>query len=226
MSGPYPYARFIMPYQYAPSPTGAPLDGAKLYFFLSGTSEPLDTFADQALSQPNTNPVIADGAGIFPAIFLDPASAYKAVLTDKDGATQWAADPVSIFNPDETTSSTVVVAECTVDGNGQVPQVGICGDAYLPVGCTLSAAVAQSNVAGDVQVDVWVAPFVTNTPPTAQNSITASDPVELSSSVSSIDTALTGWTKALAANSAIRFNIVSIDTITRFTITLVGNASQ
>jgi hypothetical protein len=221
MTAPTPWSRFVLPLQYAASDTGAPLAGGKLYFFATGTSEPLDTYADATLSTPNTNPVVADQAGVFPPIFLAQAQ-YKVMLTDSSDVEVYTADPVAPFVPTAFSVSGTVVVECVVDGNGQIPLTGICGDAYLPVGATLVAAVLQANEAGSLVVDVWAAPFVVNTPPGPGNSITASAPPTLDSSQSSIDTTLTGWDTALAAGTAVRFNLVSISTITRFTLTLVG----
>lgn len=224
MIGPYPYARFQMPFAYAADSTGTPLVGGQLYFYVSGTSEPLDTYADPALSRPNTNPVVADASGSWPAIFLAQQN-YKVVLVDVNGNTIWSADPVAPVVIPVTIAQTTVVIECTIDGNNQTPQTGVCGDAYCPVACTLSSAVMQADVAGSAIIDVWVAPFVTNTPPTNKDSITASDPPTLSSSVSSIDTVLSGWTLQIPAGSALRFNINSISDLTRVSLTLVGTTS-
>ena len=52
MAAPTPWSRFYMPHQYAPDVTGAPLPGAKLYFYASGTATPLDTFSEATLSIP------------------------------------------------------------------------------------------------------------------------------------------------------------------------------
>lgn len=221
MTAPTPYSRFYMPFAYAADDTGAPASGDKLYFYESGTSTPLDTYADDTLSIPNENPVRADQGGNFPAIFLAQAQ-YKVVRVRADGTEVWNADPVAPFIPADVTEPTTVVIECTVDGNSQVPAAGVCADLYVPFACTITQAVLQADEPGDLVVDVWAAPFVVNTPPNATNSITASDPPELSSSVSSSDSTLTGWTVNIPANTALRFNIVSIDTITRFTLTLVA----
>jgi hypothetical protein len=231
MSGPYPYARFGMPFAYAAGPDGVPLDGAKLYFYVSGTSQPLDTYADDALSFANENPVVANGAGIFPAIFLDPTRVYKAVLVRKsnsgnqteDGATVWSADPVAIFNPEDTASERFVVSQLVVDGNGQVPSAGVCGDDFIPPACSLQYWVLQANEAGSLVLDVWARAFEVNNPPTAADSITASAQPSLDSAQSSTDSSLMGWTKDLAAQTALRYNIVSCATLTRFTFTLVGS---
>lgn len=86
--------RFNLPRQTALDANGAPIAGARLHFYESGTTRPADTFADVALSVPNTNPVVADSAGRFGDIFLR-ASDYKVVLTDAAGAVVWTADPLS-----------------------------------------------------------------------------------------------------------------------------------
>lgn len=73
--------------------------GAKLEFFATGTTTQVDTFSDIGLTPSNvhSNPVEANGDGVFPAIFADDFSVIKAVLTDKDGALIGfkVADPAS-----------------------------------------------------------------------------------------------------------------------------------
>lgn len=72
---------------------GNVLPGAKLYFYVSGTDTPQDTFADSDLTVPNENPVEAEGDGTFPAIVLGPAP-YKVVLKRADDTLVWTVDPV------------------------------------------------------------------------------------------------------------------------------------
>lgn len=84
--------RFVLPYQTVIDPNGVPLPGALLYFYVSGTTTPLNTYSDPLLTTPNTNPVVANSAGVFPNIFL--SGNYKVVLTDSSNNQQWTADPV------------------------------------------------------------------------------------------------------------------------------------
>lgn len=84
--------RFVMPRQTIYDANGAPVSGAKLYFYVAGTSSPQDTYSDEALSIPNTNPVIADAAGRFGPIFLQGLS-YKVTVTDSDEVQIWTEDP-------------------------------------------------------------------------------------------------------------------------------------
>lgn len=56
--------------------------GAKVGFFLTGTSTPTNTYQDSALTTPHTNPVVADSAGRLPAIYLNPSIVYRVTFTD------------------------------------------------------------------------------------------------------------------------------------------------
>lgn len=80
------------------SSTGAPLPGALLYWYATGTTTPLATYSDEALSTPNTNPVVADANGRFPAIWLQSAE-YKMILKTSDGVTVRTRDPIDGTNP-------------------------------------------------------------------------------------------------------------------------------
>lgn len=86
-------ARFVLPYQTVVDANGVPIPGAQLFFYASGTSTPINTYSDAALTVPNTNPVVANAAGVFPNIFMLPVY-YKVVLTDSLGDQIWTADPV------------------------------------------------------------------------------------------------------------------------------------
>lgn len=54
---------------------------AKLYWYVGGTTTPVNTFTTSALDVENSNPVEADADGRFPAIWLAPGT-YKYILTD------------------------------------------------------------------------------------------------------------------------------------------------
>jgi hypothetical protein len=86
--------RFVLPYQTVVDGTGVPIPGAQLNFYASGTNTRLNTYSDALLTTPNTNPVVANSAGVFPSIFLN--GNYKVVLTDSAVPPNqiWTADPV------------------------------------------------------------------------------------------------------------------------------------
>lgn len=85
--------RLPPPFFTALDANGNPYAGAKLYFYVTGTSTPKDTYSDAALSTPNANPVVADAGGVFGSIFMS-NEAYKVVLKTSADVTVWTADPV------------------------------------------------------------------------------------------------------------------------------------
>ena len=62
---------------------GDPLSGGKIQFDETGTSTPKTTYSDDALSVPNTNPVILSAAGRQPSIFFD-GSAKATLFSSAD----------------------------------------------------------------------------------------------------------------------------------------------
>lgn len=61
-----------------------PLPGALLYSYFSGSSTPQPLYANGSLSTPLSNPVVADGTGAFPPMFMS-AAAYRITITDAVG---------------------------------------------------------------------------------------------------------------------------------------------
>ena len=67
---------------------GNPYAGGLLYFYETGTTTPLDTYSNETLASANANPVVANSAGLFGAIYLKP-QVYKVVLKTSAGVTVW-----------------------------------------------------------------------------------------------------------------------------------------
>jgi hypothetical protein len=83
-----PYARL----QFSDA-NGIPLAGGFVFSYQAGTSTPLATYADGLGAAANPNPTVLDAAGSA-SIWLG-AAAYKIVLQDLNGVTQWTQDNVS-----------------------------------------------------------------------------------------------------------------------------------
>jgi hypothetical protein len=105
------------------------------------------------------------------------------------------------------------------DYAGNVVSTGIAGDLEVPFACTITGATLLANVAGNLVIDIWKAPFA-SFPPVLGNSIVSATPPTLSAAASSKNTTLTGWTTAIAAGDILRFNVNSAATISRFTLSL------
>ena len=83
---------------YRVTTAGAPLNGGKAFFYLSGTTTLEDVFEDDALTTPLANPVIADSAGFFPElVYLDPTKEYRVVIKTSADVTiaKYSADPIN-----------------------------------------------------------------------------------------------------------------------------------
>jgi hypothetical protein len=119
--------RLFFPRQQVFSDLGAIGAGFKLYTYETGTTTPLATYSDTALSVPNANPTIADSAGRFGDIFINDAKLYKAVLKDADDNTIYTADPIdpktfalSDFDPQPTSfwgTTSGTASAYTLDSN-------------------------------------------------------------------------------------------------------------
>lgn len=57
-----------------------PAISSKLFFWQPGTTTKQNAYTDETLATPLSNPLSADSAGLFPAIYLDPALGYKVAL--------------------------------------------------------------------------------------------------------------------------------------------------
>lgn len=66
--------------------SGRPVPNAIYTFYISGTVNLANIYADSALSAPLSNPLTADSAGAFPAIWLDSDIIYRSILTTSGGS--------------------------------------------------------------------------------------------------------------------------------------------
>lgn len=73
----------------------SPSSGAQLFFNAVGKTISQDTFTTEVAVIENTNPVIADENGLFPAIWL--VDEYDVVLKDKNGVQKWKAKNINSF---------------------------------------------------------------------------------------------------------------------------------
>ena len=117
--------RFTLPLSQELDGNGDPYSGAKLYFYETGTSTPLDSYSDSTLSTANANPVVADANGRFGGIFLKTQD-YKVVLKTSADVTVWTADPVSGTATAAETKGSDIASAATTDigaSSGQYVEV-------------------------------------------------------------------------------------------------------
>ena len=104
--------------------SGNYLAGAKAYFYQSGTSTPVTVYADAAATTPHATPVVADGSGVFPAIYAAGSVALKVNVTTSSGAAVpgYPRDPVVIFSDSSTGASSISFSPITGNGALNVQQ--------------------------------------------------------------------------------------------------------
>lgn len=149
-------SRFVIPFVTVINAIGVPYPGAQLFFYASGTSTPLATYADEDLTTPNPNPMVANSGGMFSNIWLQPLN-YKVVLADNNGDEIWTADPVVPFvdlDNDDVVYDLVVFLP-GVPANGQVyPIFNIVRDCYLPVNLLNAVGSVVTNPTNPVTINV------------------------------------------------------------------------
>lgn len=106
-----------------------------------------------------------------------------------------------------------------VDGGGSTITTGIKGDIEVPFPCTIVAVRLFADQSGSIVIDIWKDTYA-NFPPTGGDSITASAKPTITTALKSQDTTLTGWTKSIAKGDILRFNVDSVTTIQRVTLSL------
>ena len=98
-------SNMLVPFLHVLDGNGDPYPGAKLYTYEAGTTTPLATYSDRALTSANANPVVADADGRFGRIFFAEDD-YKLVLYTDGDVLVWTCDN---YRPGAETSSTLTI---------------------------------------------------------------------------------------------------------------------
>jgi hypothetical protein len=109
-----------------------------------------------------------------------------------------------------------------IDGGGSTITTGIKGDLEIPNNFEIERVTMLADQSGSIVVDIWEDTYA-NYPPTDADSITASAVPTITTAVKSQDTTLTGWTTAIVAGSTLRYNVDSVTSIQRVTVSLWGH---
>lgn len=86
--------------------SGEILPGARLQFYIAGTTTPVEVFTDAEMTVQNTNPVVADAGGLFVPIYL-PGGNYRVELQAASGAIMQVIDPLPL-TPDPQAANMVL----------------------------------------------------------------------------------------------------------------------
>lgn len=109
--------------------------------------------------------------------------------------------------------------EYVIDGGGSAITTGLKGFLEVPFACTIMQWTLMADVSGSIVVDIWKGTYA-NYPPTSGDVITASAKPTISSAVKGQSATLTGWTTSISENDILAFNVNSVSTVTRVTLSL------
>lgn len=115
---------FSPPFFRATDITGAPVEGAFLGFYKTGTSTLQPIWSDVSLSIPLTNPLQSDGNGWFPAVWLDDAlPSYKFVLSAPDVNTP--SIPGAVLRTGDPYNTTIAQAQTAAETSAFINPVNL-----------------------------------------------------------------------------------------------------
>lgn len=123
-----------------------------------------------------------------------------------------------------TSNAQIDVIEFVIDGAGSTLTTGLKGYLEVPFACTIVAATLLADQSGSVVVDIFKCTYssfdASSTHPVSGDKITSSSPPTISTATKSQDTTLSSWTTSISAGDILAFNVNSITTITRVTVSL------
>jgi hypothetical protein len=109
--------------------------------------------------------------------------------------------------------------EFIIDGGGSAITTGVKGYLEIPFACTINRVTLLADQSGSIVVDIWKDTYA-NYPPVDGDSITSSAVPTISSATKSQDASLSGWTTSISAGDVLGFNVDSISTCQRVTVSL------
>jgi hypothetical protein len=112
-----------------------------------------------------------------------------------------------------------VSIEFIIDGGGSAITTGVKGDVEITFPCYIKSVRLAADQTGSIVIDIWKDTYA-NLLPTVADTITASAKPTLSTALKAEDLTLTGWTRMFNAGDWLRFNVDSITTVERVTISL------
>ena len=107
-----------------------------------------------------------------------------------------------------------------IDGGGNAITTGAKGDLEVPFDCTINSVTLVAAPAGAIVIDIWKQAYADFPPEDAQTITSATPPTITATADKSQDTTLTSWTVALTKGDTLRFNVDSVTTIERVTLSL------
>ena len=109
--------------------------------------------------------------------------------------------------------------EFVIDGGGAEITLGEKGHIRAPFSGTIRSVSLFADQIGSIEVDIWKTDLA-GFPPAVANSITGGHPPAITNAQDSEDTVLSGWDRTVNEGDIFAFNVDSVSTIQRVTISL------
>lgn len=96
---------------------GIAADGCLAYFYAGGTTTPIATYSDAAETTPRTHPVVADGNGRWPIVFIPFRASYDVKVVTEGGTQLYYHVSIPNADPVEASEDSVDDAELFLTGD-------------------------------------------------------------------------------------------------------------
>jgi hypothetical protein len=116
--------------------------GAKAYFYLPGTSTLTTVYSDATLTTATSNPVVANGAGRFPDVYLDVDLTYRVRITDADDVLLDESDP---YTPEAAGPAAASAAAAAISEAAAIASAASASDDAADAALMAAAAEAFNN---------------------------------------------------------------------------------
>lgn len=134
------------------------------------------------------------------------------VQTNADGEIENSAAIPGVQNVEDYLVNPYFEIPVTIGSRLGVPLTGVVGSVRIPHRMKITGWTMLADVVGSVVLDIWKSTYATY-PPTAANTISASNKPTLSSVQKNINSTLSGWSLVLEAGDILYLNINSVSTI-------------
>jgi hypothetical protein len=114
-----------------------------------------------------------------------------------------------------------VVMAIIIDGAGNPITTGVKADVEAAFDFTITGWTLVADQTGSIVIDVWKNVYA-NFPPTSANSITGSEKPTLSSQQKNQNLTISSWNKSVTKGDWFRFNVDSVSTVQRVTLSIRG----
>jgi len=161
---------------------------------------------------------VNQGTGILPDASM-PNLTGDITTSEGAVATTISAGAVDDSMMNTTDDAMLAAIVWVIDGGGSTISTGISGDLEIPFGCTIEQVTMLADQSGSIVVDIWGEQYSLY-PPTVADTITASALPTISTDTDSQDSTLTGWTTTVTKGDTFRFNVDSVTSIQKLTLTL------